>query len=392
MNKLYTILLTVLMALASTARTWAEDGDFSGKILSVGSTITSLETGKWYYLYNQATGRYVTEGSGNTLGLTATSPSGLEADSYLVRLESAGEDGKYYLQTALGNYYSSVTTSKNNGTEATKLTKGIYTIAQFSGASGHWSLRSNGMYYLQDNNGMLKGSASQGSAGSDRDWALREVVLKNVADLTGTAYIRYVLGKGGLVRLANRRLPNANLAQIGSLVQGTQALESDLAQVWILAKSGDGYTLRNASTGSYLDSEDNFRTPSSSAVRMYIQASPNNTGASSYINLSTEAGFEGNVCLNLNGDGTTLYKWTCQNDQGSDWSISLVENFTLEEVEAGLLAGSKYKTPVAGKYYRLQNLNYKSYMYEGITSHGTGCEALNEEKLAQYWTLVQVGS
>lgn len=395
MNKFYTFLLTVLMALSSTAHIWASDEDFSGKILSLGSAATSLETGKWYYLYNQSTGHYVVEGSGNTLTLSATSPNGLEAISnlgYLVQLESAGEDGKYYLKTALGNYYSSVTTSKNNGTEATKQSKGIYTIAKFSNTAGHWSLRSNGMYFLQDNGGSLKGASSLGSLGGDRDWGLREAVLKNVADLNGTAYIKYVLGKGGLVRLANRRLPNANLAQIGDQMQGTQAQESDLAQVWILAKNGEGYTLRNASTGSYLNSENNFRQPSSSAVRTYIQASPNNTGTSSYINISTEADFDGNVCLNLNGDGTTLYKWTCKNDQGSDWSITLVQNFSLEEVEAGLLASSKYKTPVAGKYYRIQNLNYKSYMNEGITSHGVGCESLNEDKLAQYWTLVQVGS
>lgn len=395
MNKLYTTLLTVLMLLAGSVHTWADAEDYTGKILSVGSTAASLETGKWYFLYNQGTGRYSCEGSDNTLSLTATSPNGLEAASnlgYLVQLESTGEDGKYYLKTALGNYYRSVSTSKNNGTEATTRSSSAYTISQLGDVAGHWSLRSNGMYYLQDNAGTLKGAGAQGTAGSDRDWALREATLKNVTDLNGTAYIRYVLNKGGLVRLNNRRLPNARLAQVGDVTQGTQALDTDLAQVWILAKSGEGYTLRNASTGSYLNSEDNFRKPSGTAVRMYIQASPNNTATSSYINLATESDFEGNVCLNLNGDGTTLYEWACKGDQGSDWSITLVTNFDLEEVEAGLLAGSKYKAPQPGKYYRLQNQNYQTYMHEGITSHGVGCEALNEDKLAQYWTVVQVGS
>lgn len=83
MNKFYTFLLTVLMALSSTAHIWASDEDFSGKILSLGSAATSLETGKWYYLYNQSTGHYVVEGSGNTLTLSATSPNGLEAISNL---------------------------------------------------------------------------------------------------------------------------------------------------------------------------------------------------------------------------------------------------------------------------------------------------------------------
>ena len=103
MNKLYTLLLTVLMALAGSANTWAGTEDFSGKILSVGSTISSLETGKWYLLYNQSTKRYIVEGSDNTIGLTTTSPNGLDAEEnlgYLIQLESTDTEGVFYLKTA----------------------------------------------------------------------------------------------------------------------------------------------------------------------------------------------------------------------------------------------------------------------------------------------------
>ena len=395
MNKLYTLLLTVLMALAGSANTWAGTEDFSGKILSVGSTISSLETGKWYLLYNQSTKRYIVEGSDNTIGLTTTSPNGLDAEEnlgYLIQLESTDTEGVFYLKTALGNYFQYLTTSGNGGTKESASSTCGYTITQFGTNAGHWSIRNNSRYYLQDYGGTLKGATAQGTAGSDRDWALREVGLKDISELTGAAYIKYVLNKGGLVRLTNRRLSNANLAHVGEQIQGTQAQENDLTQVWILDKSGDGYTLRNASTGYYLDSENNFRQPSSGAVKMYIQSSPNNTSTSSYINISEESDFEGNVCLNLNGDGTTLYKWTCSGDYGSDWTITLVENFTLEEVMEGLLANSHYDAPQPGKYYRLQNLNYKTYMAENATGNGVKCEALNEDKLAQYWTLVQVGN
>ncbi|MGN0233985.1 MAG: M60 family metallopeptidase [Bacteroidaceae bacterium] len=395
MNKLYTMLLTVLMALAGSANIWADTEDFSGKILSVGSTITSLETGKWYLLYNQSTKRYVLEGSDNTLGLTTTSPNGSEAADnlgYLIQLENTDEEGKFYLKTGLGNYFQFLTTSANGGTKDTPGSTGIYTFTQFGENAGHWSIRNNERYYMQDYGGLLKGSTAQGSAGSDRDWALREVVFKDVSELTGSAYIKYVLNKGGLVRLTNRRLSNVNLAHTGDQMQGTPAQENDLTQVWILGKNSDGYTLRNASTGYYLDDENNFRQPSSSAVKMYIQSSPNNTTTSSYINISEDSEFQGNVCLNLNGDGISLYKWTCSGDYGSDWSITLVENFSLEEVIEGLLANSKYKAPQPGKYYRLQNMNYKTYMAENVTTNGVKCENLNEDKLAQYWTLVQIGS
>ena len=395
MNKLYTILLTMLLALTGSVRAWADSDEFSGKILSLGNLATSLETGKWYFLSNNGTGRFVCEGKDNTLSMTSTSPSGLDAADalgYLVQLESTGAEGKYYLKTAMGHYFSTVNTKTNKGTIDAPTSSSAYTIASFSNVAGHWSFRSNGMYYMKHDNGTLNGAAAIGSVGGDRDWALREVVFQNVSDLTGNAYIKYVLNKGGLVRLTNRRLSNANLAQIGSVMQGTPAQNNDLAQVWILSKSGDGYNLRNASTGAYLDSENNFRSPNASAVKLYIQSSPNNTATSSYINLSTKADFAGNECLNLNGDGTSLYKWACKGDHGSDWSITVVDNFSLDEVLAGLLANSKYKAPQEGKYYRIQNLNYKTYINEGITSNGLGCEGLNEDKLAQYWTLVKIGS
>ena len=43
MNKLYTILLTMLLALTGSVRAWADSDEFSGKILSLGNLATSLE-------------------------------------------------------------------------------------------------------------------------------------------------------------------------------------------------------------------------------------------------------------------------------------------------------------------------------------------------------------
>lgn len=91
MNKLYTILLTMLLALTGSVRAWADSDEFSGKILSLGNLATSLETGKWYFLSNNGTGRFVCEGKDNTLSMTSTSPSGLDAADalgYLVQLET----------------------------------------------------------------------------------------------------------------------------------------------------------------------------------------------------------------------------------------------------------------------------------------------------------------
>lgn len=394
MKKIYLSLLTALFAILGTTSVWADSEEFTGKTLSVGSIATTLETGKWYFLFNPYSTSYTMEGSGNTLTVTTTNPTGLDAADnlgYLVQLEDAGTAGKYYLKSGLGNYYRNVTPTKNNGTEATTRSTSIYTIEAL-GTAGHWTLRSNNYYYLQNNNGALIGANSKGSAGGDRDWVFHEVNLQSVDDLTGHAYVKYVLDKGGLVRVTNRRASSSNLTDDNNQAMGAPANESSLQQVWILEKNNSGFTLRNGSSGRYLSSDDNFRSPNSTVKTMYIQYSPNNSGESSYVNISEKADFSGNTCLNLNNDGTTLFKWKCEGDQGSDWTITPVTNFTLQQVQAGLLEQSEFKTPEAGKCYRIQNMAYTTYLNEDFSNNTVNCEALNADKLSQYWMVVEAAS
>lgn len=394
MKNSFKLILASLFAVLSTTLAWAQTSDLAGKIINVGSVATTLETGQWYVLYNVGTTAFVVEGSGNTLGVSTTSPNGTDAQSnagYLVQLEETGTAGKYYLKTALGNYYANVTTSKNNGTAAEVQSKYAYTITQFTTA-GHWSLRSNNMYYLQNNNGTLIGSSSKGTEGSDRDWNFRQITLNDLSNLEGRAYVNYVLGSTNIVRLTNKRNTNVRLADNGSNTEGAGKNDNTFAQVWLLSKSGSGYTLRNANTGRYLNDDDNFRTPSISATTIYIQFSPNNGTNDAYINLSEKEDFSGNVCLNLGTDGTTLFKWACQGDAGCDWSIALVENYTLEDVEANLLAQGGLSEPVAGKYYRIKNIGKSNFITENIGANVLTCEGKDADKLSQYWTLVQSGA
>ena len=211
-------------------------------------------------------------------------------------------------------------------------------------------------------------------------------------NLNGKDYVDYILNKGGLVRITNRRSSTANLTDNGTKTLGASADANNLQQVWILQKNNKSYTLRNGSTGRYLSSTDNYRSPSATAKMLYIQYSPNNSGNSSYVNISDKSDFSGSSCLNLTGNGVDLYKWSYQGDSGSDWSITAVENFTLEQVLDDLLAKSPYKTPEVGKYYRIRNMGYDTYMNEDFGSNALSCEAKAEEKLSQYWTLVAASS
>ena len=388
------LFLASLFAVLGTAFSYAQENELAGKIISLGANATTLETGKWYVLYNANTSSYVLEGAGNTLGVSTTSPNNTDAQAnagYLVQLEGNGTEGQYYLKSGLGNYYANLTTSKNNGTSATVKASYYYAIAQF-GTEGHWSLRSTNRLYLQSSGGKLIGASSIGSAGGDRDWVFRTVTFTDASSLTGKAYVNYVLGNKNLVRLTNRRSSSSRLTDNGTNTVGASKNDNTLAQVWLLSKSGSGYTLRNANTGRYLNDDSNFRSPSQTANTIYIQFSPNNGTNDAYINLSEDANFSGNVCLNLNGDGTTLYKWTCQGDQGSDWSIALAENFTMQEVESHLLALGGLAEPAAGKYYRIKNMGYSNYIGENIGANVLNCEGKDADKLSQYWTLVQASN
>ncbi len=386
------LVLASLLAVFGAVSGWAQTSEFAGKIINVGGNATTLEAGQWYVLYNPYSSSFTLEGASNTLGVSTTSPNNGDALSnagYLVQLEETGTTGKYYLKSGLGNYYCNVTTSKNNGTDPTAVGKYIYTIAQFSTSTpGHWSLRSNNLYYLQCTNGNLLGASSKGNSGGDRDWVFRTVTFSDLSNLTGKAYVNYVLSSKNIVRITSRRNQNIRLSDNGTNTEGAGKNDNTFAQVWLLNKAGSGYTLRNAATGRFLNDDDNFRTPSTASNTIYVQFSPNNGTDDAYINLSEKEDFSGNVSLNLGNNGTTLFKWNCQGDQGCDWSIALVENYTMQEVEDNLLAQSGLFEPQAGKYYRIKNTNASNYINENISANVLNCEAKDADKLSQYWTLV----
>ena len=394
MKRFIKLLFVSLFAVFGPASAWAQAEEFAGKIINLGSNATTLETGKWYVLFNASTSAYIVEGAGNTLGISTSSPNNTDAQAnagYLVQLEETGTANQYYLKTGLGNYYQNVNTSANNGTSPIVQTKFYYTITQL-GSEGHWSLRSIGRYYLQSSGGKLIGSSSSGGANSDRDWVFREVSFSDAGDLTGKAYVNYILSNKNIVRLTSRRNSNVRLSDNGTNTVGAAKNNNTLAQVWLLIKAGSGYTLRNANTGRYLNDDDNFRSPSTSANTIYIQLSPNNGANDAYINLSEKADFSGLSCLNLGNDGTTLYKWSYQGDSGCDWSIALVENYTMQEVEEKLLALGGLSEPQVGKYYRIKNMGYSNYINENIGANVLTCEGKDAEKLSQYWTLVQASN
>jgi len=385
MKKLYT-LLTLLLALLFGNKVMALDVPTG--LYDVGAEVTTLETGKWYFLYNHSTQKYIKENASNALK-QATSPKGLSISDnlgYLVTLEDAGE-GKYYIKTALGNYYKAPGSSaRGTGTPVT--TSWAITITTIEGNAGHFILQGPSTYNMvaPSDGSDIKGGTNK-TAGSIGDWAFVEVKTTSADELTGRDLYNYQMSKLGLIRLYNKRTTTAYLTTTASgSANGATKAATGLSQIWILEKSGVGYTLRSANTGEYL--QGNFASPSSSSNQLYIQFSPNNTGTQAYINISSAQDFSGQTCLNLGNNGQTLYKWSYSGDAGSDWAIELVEDVTEQQVRDHMNAAKGYVGELTdGKYYRIVCTAYSRYMTEedGYV-HSIN---YNADNYYQYWKLIK---
>ncbi len=389
MKKFY-LLLTLLLALVGVGT--AQALDLPTGLYDVGKEVTTLETGKWYYLMNRGTSKYIKENTSNALKQSA-SPKGVSIsgnEGYLVTLEDAGE-GKYYIKTGLGNYYKAPNSTSARGTGATLTTSWAITIETIEDNAGHFLIFGSGTYNMvaPTDGTDIKGGTNKTLNGIG-DWAFVEVKTTTPDQLTGRDLYNYQMSKLGLIRLHNKRTTTSYLTTTTSgKAVGASKASKGLSQVWILEKSGSAYTVRSANTGEYL--QPAFDTPSGSATNMYIQFSPNNTGTQSYINISSSSDFSGTSCLNLNGDGKSIYKWSYANDAGSDWAIELVEDVTEAEVREHLNGAKGYVGELTdGKYYRVISTSYNRYMTE---SNGDVVSiALNAENFSQYWKMVKSGT
>ncbi len=266
MKKFY-LLLTLLLALVGVGT--AQALDLPTGLYDVGKEVTTLETGKWYYLMNRGTSKYIKENTSNALKQSA-SPKGVSIsgnEGYLVTLEDAGE-GKYYIKTGLGNYYKAPNSTSARGTGATLTTSWAITIETIEDNAGHFLIFGSGTYNMvaPTDGTDIKGGTNKTLNGIG-DWAFVEVKTTTPDQLTGRDLYNYQMSKLGLIRLHNKRTTTSYLTTTTSgKAVGASKASKGLSQVWILEKSGSAYTVRSANTGEYL--QPAFDTPSGSATNM----------------------------------------------------------------------------------------------------------------------------
>ncbi len=373
MKRLFTLFFSVCCVLATA---WADD--FAGKVVTQ-TKATELKADTWYSLYNTTAKKFLSENgkgalvTGSTPALTFAS----EAPGTLVRLVPNGSE--WYLQTGRGNYIG----EPDGSTTATPTAS--YAIE--STTSG-FTLKT-GEKYLSATTTDITASASASA------WTLYEVSLKTQDGLTASQRTSFVnknlqKDKGTLMRLSNKRTATSYLtATEGDNVAGVKSLgATELSQIWLVRSNGDSYTIRNAETGKFLHTS--FKIQSSDNSALYIQSSPNNGTSDAYYVVSNKADFSGNSCLNLNGDGVSLFEWSYAGDPGSDWQLYVVSEVSIDDVRDHIMQNDPYaKELKENTYYRIINENYSQYLSDA--GGYMNCRDLDEQLYTQYWTVQKSG-
>ena len=174
---------------AAELSTSAPFSEFTDKDISVRATeAATVTTGTWYVMSQRSRTSYVYEdASSHTLKHTQTKPSGSAVTNanYLVRLVN-GTDGKYYIQTGLGNYVGQITASTNVPTTA--LMEEALTVEKIASTDGHYYVQCASNSVVLDANDFTLGdpatvvgwgTTAPTATGSNNDWAFYPVEFEN---------------------------------------------------------------------------------------------------------------------------------------------------------------------------------------------------------------------
>lgn len=192
----------------------------------------------------------------------------------------------------------------------------------------------------------------------------------------------------GLLRFKNKRTSTAYLTSntSGSAV-GASKTTANWSQIWYVAASGDGYTIRNAQTAEYLQAS--FAEPSATKTTLYIQYDANQATC---LNISSKSDFSGSTCMNLGNNGTTITKWNCNNDTGSMWIAEEVTDVTEDEVRQHFKELSGFTDELSeGKYYRIISTYGRAMEDTEAQGGDVNTQPVDASCIAQYWTLIQDG-
>ncbi len=194
----------------------------------------------------------------------------------------------------------------------------------------------------------------------------------------------------GIVRLISGRNTNRVMAETADGVKAVAKSETaDLSQVWVVAPKGDGYYLRNAQSGRFIQTNPG---------KSQIYQTGTQTGIF-YMNQSTVSGFvtfSSNSNLSkhegLHTDGSfNVVAWSAEDTPGSDWKFEAYDGVTIEELRASFDAAGGYGAPADGGIFRILNDDYSFFLTESM-GDGELPNLENTNSYSQYWRLISKGT
>ncbi len=399
MKKIISLMMLMLAVLSVSAQSFVDD--ISGQDVVTFSNViakTEFKANTWYTMYNQGRKGYAYGNAELTKLVPLSGYSVEEGYKFLVRFVESSTEGKYYIQTPNGSYYKDLGNNSGTGTTTSKDQAGLFTIAPIGNASGYWCLKGTNFY--MDSNGAVVlgyGTTAPTSTSGNSAWELKEAAITSYEDLSGGAQAAYQLLKGGLFRIQSRGNSGSQyIAENVSTKKATTATKQTtgaiMRQMWIIEHDDNGFSMRNAATGDYIQS-DYSCTPTK--AYWTIMLSPNNTSdEDKYMILCHgELGPDKKTCANLNGGSTGLTDWSYANDKNSEWLLNLVEASEVDTatVKANLdkICNTGSVNIEEGQYYQFISLNEGGMLTERVSDGLAVTQEADEKAWNQYWKLVK---
>ena len=386
----------LLMVAASPVQALVEDLNPNYAVSVDPVSRFTVPAGKWYVLYNVGRKVYLYENGAHRSTLLVDCSSVHESAPYLFRFVDAGES-KYYIQTSEGKYFKDLVTWNTAPGVTTNLSEaGKFTLEEINGNAGHWCIR--GSSYIMDSNGTnMVAYGTNATLNGNSDWSIFEARILNPDELTGSTLTSFQLARGGLCRIHSRGNSSQYINEVVNTRKASTRTKSTaenlrLAQMWIIEHNEDGFSLRNAQTGDYM--QDNY-TCSTNKYFWKIQLSPNNSSDEDpYIIICHgEVGSYKRNCANLNGGSSGLTDWYYDNDRNSEWVLQPVESSEVDTatVKANLssICNAGQLDLEAGAYYRFTNIDNNLVMGERKGDNRIVTGEPSDEAWEQYWKVVK---
>lgn len=172
-----------------------------------------------------------------------------------------------------------------------------------------------------------------------------------------------------------------------------------LRQIWVLTKSGEGYTYRNAYTGRYIPAEGGspmVTTTGASVLYTKYSAANNTNNSSSFVTISWDKEYKGDKCLNENDNTDRILGWKANGggaggNNWSDWTLVPATDVTQEEIKEQISKTSDAIEAKDGAYVRIVSTAYGLCMTELPVGNSIDCIDPSNT-YDQVWQLVKKGN